>query len=245
MAGNEGRAADSKNDKILPVITIKSIFFPATSIKINKSAGKFSMPKNVSDKTKYFALMNDAEPEIGPGLLRKTGVVCSLERNSDGYFLTGESRAEVIEIWRDEKNVLLAKINELEDVPSAGGLTEAEMPMMFGCIESIRRFLKKWQEKIPKNESELYKNITEQIVKIEAGRREIRIAYSLPWHILVNFPYFFSLSFKEKMLKTNKVIDRLLSVAEKLQQEISIFTYSESFSDVNADVPIELENGER
>lgn len=243
MTGNDERTVNSKDGRILPVIVIQSILFPATIIKFGNSIGGFSIPENVSGGTKYLALKNDAECESGQGFLWKIGTICSLEKNSEGHLLRGELRAKVVKIWRHKNQGLVARINELKDIPPMGELTEAEMPMLFGCVESIRRFLKKWQEKIPKSENELYKKVSEQIGKIEAGRRETGTIYLLPWFILVNFPYFFSLSFKEEMLKTDKVIDRLLSVAEKLQQEISIFSYAESFSDVDTGIPIKLENG--
>lgn len=243
MTSDADRAISSKNDRILPVIVSEPVLFPTTILKMGESSKKYDFPQMVVDKIEYLVIKSDDECETGPGNLWAIGVVCSLRKRSKEYFLDGKSRAKVIKIWRDKKEKLIARINELEDIPTMGELTETEMPMLFGCVESIRRFLKKWQEKIPGSENELHKKISEQINGIEARRRETETIYSLPWHILVNFPYFFSLSFKEEMLKTNKVIDRLLSVAEKLQQEISTFRYAESFADADTESPIKLENG--
>lgn len=241
MAGNVNWTAKPKDREVLPVIKINSIFFPSTIIKFGKSPEQFGIPREALGRIRHLALLNDDLGKIGSpsGII---GIVCSLQKGSEDYFLMGESRANVVEIWQDKKGGLLARIKELEDSPTKTELTDAEMPMLFGCVESIRRFLKKWQEKVPESESELYKKIGEQIKRIKAGRREKEIIFSMPWLILVNFPDFFSLDFKKEMLRTNKVIDRLQSIAEKLQQEISTFRYAESFADADTENSIRLAN---
>jgi len=245
MAGDTSRAVDLKNELVLPVIVLQTtVLFPSTFLKINEQFQKQTPLKLLADETKYLTLKNDAPNAVGPGRLWEIGCVCSLQKKDDDFWLSGESRAEVIKIWLDKKRrLLVASIRELEDIPTVGELTDAELPMLFGCVESILRFFRKWQEKVPENEAELHKKIKERIVRIESERRQKETIYSLPWHVLVVFSDFFSFDFKEEMLRTNKVIDRLLSVAEKLQREISAFQFAGSFADADTESPVKLENG--
>ncbi|MBI2063160.1 MAG: hypothetical protein HYT61_02905 [Candidatus Yanofskybacteria bacterium] len=238
MSKSAGQIVSAGDDVVLPVFVSKSIIFPSTLLKVTGFIKTFKLPEQL-DEARFLVLKNETEGKLDSKLWF-VGTVCSLEKKDNAYFLSGKSRAEAIKIWRD-KGVLIASIKELEDISTIGELTGAQMPILWGCVESIRLFLKKWQEKIPKEEQELRKLIAGQLTGIDVQRREKEIIYSLPWHILVNFPTFFSLEFKEEMLKTDKVVDRLLSIVEKLQQEVVVSQYTDSFTDIDTASPINLE----
>lgn len=223
----------------LPVFITQTSIFPSTFLDVTGFVKVFRLPEP-TDYTEYFVLKNDVGDERDLINLRSIGVVCILEKRDNKYFLSGKFRAEAIKIWR-EKGKLVAQTEELKDIPPIEELTGIEMPMLWGCIDSICLSLKKWQQKIPKEDEELHKKIGAQISKIDSRRREKEMVYSLPWHMLVNFPNFFSQEFKEEMLKTNKVIDRLMSIVEILQQEIRASQYAASFTEIEAEDQIKSE----
>ncbi len=230
MPKNVKRTVNSRGDPVLPVFMSQAIVFPETLLDVTAFVKLFQLPEPVSGGTKYLVLKKENETG-GPGKLWEVGTICLLEKRGEHYFLYGKSRAELLDLLH-ESTVLTANIKELEDIPTVEELTGAQMPILWGCVDSIRLLLKKWQEKIPAVDGVLYKKIGEQVNKIEASRRNKSTIYSLPWHVMVAFPDFFELKFKEEMLRTDKVIDRLLSIVEKLQQEISVSQYAESFADI-------------
>lgn len=227
---------DRVNELKLPVVFSSSFLYPSTALRFSKNTEKKNLLESLlkNDLPRCVTLRDASEENTDNTDFFKIGTISSLTKDGDDtYVLSGNSRAEVLEVQAHRDGTLIALLRELQDIPMENELSDAHLPMMFGCIESIRLFLKRWAKVVPKDEEALLKKIKDQIESIEDSRREKATIYSLPWHMLVNFNKFFSDEFREKMLGTDKVLERLMFMVEQMDLELKSFQFAESFSDVD------------
>lgn len=180
----------------------------------------------------------------GYARMSKVGIFCDVKIDEDRFVLWGKERAELLNLKKNKDGLWEAEIKVLDDNPKLNEVSDVELPMILGCIEAIYVLLmriepkikngdrsrKKHDKKNQNSNQDAKKRVRELIVSLKSSRRDIEMAYKLPWFVLLDFSHV-GLHFKEKMLATNGVMDRLQLTIEMLQLKEKILTFGESLSE--------------
>lgn len=174
---------------------------------------------------------NDSDKIAEPASFSKIGVISSVKIVKERFRISAEHRASVDNLaYYPGQNIWRADVTKLVDVPGLAELTDNhyDLPMIFGAVESIYRLLLDLKPLVEENE--LAKKIEENISNLRLAKRDKDIAYTLPWHILIDFAYMPE-EIKARMLATDNVIERLQTIIDVLKMEIKIMKYSKDLAE--------------
>ncbi len=178
--------------------------------------------------------------EDGPTGFLNIGIVGEVVLENDNFIVYGKQRARITRINPAGKTgTRVAECLLLEDSPELSSLADEDKPIILGGIEAIRRWLKKLEPLVEEEEEEMKKEIRYRIDQIESRRRDCELAYSLPWHMLLDLDSYVPKETKVKFLNTDGVVDRLQGIIDFIKLEITVRNCAEALAG-EPDAPKEI-----
>lgn len=168
-------------------------------------------------------VQNLDKKKTDPDSFDKIGIVSTVEVDGEAFKFSAKWRAEIKSLsYYPKQGIWKADVLRLLDSPELTKLTDDhhDLPMIFGAMESILRLLLDLKNLVKRGE-DLADRLDEQIKKLKQTRREKETAYSLPWHVLIDFQHLAE-EVKGKMLKTDSVMERLQFLIDILKSEKTI-----------------------
>lgn len=218
-------------------------FFPYEYINIYPGTSLRFDPKIHTQVMTFFNKLSALNGDDPPRCI--FGFRCGVEINRTGFYdvgiiseasldgsdviFLGKERAKIIKINPNASGgIRMVEFMPLKDEPEFQSLPKEDKPMVLGAIEATYKWLKKLE---PLMEDGLMKKEVDCRIKhIESEIRNCRLAYALPWNVLVDFNNYLPKEDKVRFLKINGVVDRLQQVIDFIKLEIDVISCAEALA---------------
>lgn len=169
--------------------------------------------------------------ENDPKRFSNIGVVVNVKVEGSKINFFAQYRAGIEEPEYDPKRrSWSANALKLPDVPELQELSDShsDLSMILGCVESIFILLQDLAPLI--KDKQLAQKIKDLLSNLKFARREKERAYSLPWHVLIDFRHLPD-RVQSSMLAADSILERLQIVVDILKLEKQILRNAEVFAE--------------
>ncbi len=230
---------EDQNQLVVVVQELTSlIVYPGTSIYYSPPYTK-TILQCLKDNLPCICLVK--KPGEGKDKYSDTGILCSLRKEDEKYYLDGKYRAHVHTLTLDTKTGLYkAGISELIDDPLLPELTGDKLSMAKACVQTIYVLLCRLEERI--TEKRLLDKVVTFKQKVYSSLREGAYAYSIAWDFLFYIEYT-SKDDREEILKIDNLQYRLQRIIDLLHEEIRISNYVSGL--ITSKVPLQIRSSKK